>query len=590
MLLPHCIIRPSKPSHIKANGCDPAVKLTAAIRLILILALSALPAAPVSANSINTVEIRATIHSDGSATVKEAWDIFIDDGSNTEWYVAKHNLDNMEILGLSVQEDIGGSVVPFETLSAWNENASRMKKAGKCGLLRASDGYEICWGFGELGHHKYTVTYTITNIVKGYQGGDAMSYNFLSDAAGGADSLNIYLGSDHFSFEYPATRIWVHGYSAASNFVDGGIAVLGNGRFLQNDYAAVLLAFDPGLLSPVDMRAENLEDIINLNIEGNIREKPKNDSFYDILNIALLFALIAFLAPAALIRTRERRKQFKSLRNAPYCRELPFDGNIGATYARLCDVYRTNVGSVIGCFLLKWLRTGQMEIAAIADYGEATIQLRAERPDLTLHEASLYRMLVAAAGQDMVLQNKDLKKWAIKNHLGIERWLLEYRAFYKNELVKMGVYEVENTEFRDTPLAKDMTLRAFGFKRYLVDFTSVHEREAREGGLPVAGRPGSDWPFQSVDEGEAREVWDQYLIFAQLFGIADRVAEQFKELCPNSFYQNDLRYIGGSLYVASIAASIAASKSFSQSMQQMCVGGFSGGGAGGGGGGGAGGR
>jgi len=187
----------------------------------------------------------------------------------------------------------------------------------------------------------------------------------------------------------------------------------------------------------------------------------------------------------------------------------------------------------------------------------------------------------------MVLRNKDFKKWAIKNYSDVQRWLLEYRAFYKKELVRMGVYEAvpakprskvskapKETELRDTPLAQDMTVRAFGFKRYLEDFTSVNAREAREGKLPVSG--GSDWPFQSVDEREVREVWDQYLIFAQLFCIADRVAAQLKNFYPNSGYQRDLRYMGGSFYLASILVS----NSFSQSTQ-LSMGGLAGGGVGG---------
>ena len=551
----------------------------AGLCLIIILILTALPAVPVSADSINAVNIWVTIHSDGSAAIKETWDIYITDDSKTEWYAAKHNLDNMDILDLAVQEDKDDCVVPFETLSLWNENASLAEKAGKCGLLRANGGYDVCWGPGVSGHHKYTVTYTITNIVKGYQGGDAMRFNFLSETAGGVDSLNIYLGSDDFSFEYPATRIWVFGYSATCDFADGGVAVLGDNRFLQSDYAAILLAFELGLLSPADRRAESLDEIIKLSMEGSMDEDPKDNFISSIYIIALVFCV--FVLPASI--TRKRRKQFKLLNKAPYCRELPFEGNIGVTYARLCDIYRTNSSSIIGCFLLKWLQTGQVEIVN-TDYGEAVIKLSGARQDLSSFETSLYGIFMAAAGQSMILQSKDFKKWAYKNYRDIEHWLLEYRAFYKKELTRMGVYEAvpvkrrsktsKETELCDTPLAREMTLRAFGFKRYLEDFTRVNEREAREGGLPAA--EGADWPFQSVCEREVREVWDQYFIFAQLFGITDRVKTQFKELYPD-ISLNDLRYIGGSLYMASILVST----SFSQSMQQVYRGGFSGGGVGG---------
>ena len=38
-----------------------------------------------------------------------------------------------------------------------------------------------------------------------------------------------------------------------------------------------------------------------------------------------------------------------------------------------------------------------------------------------------------------------------------------------------------------------------------------------------------------MNEKEAIEVnlWDMYLIYAQIFGIADKVAKQFKKLYPN---------------------------------------------------------
>ena len=559
------------------------------IYLIFILILSAPLAGTASANSINTVEIRAVIHSDGSATIEEVWDINITKKSNTEWYVAKRNLDNMDILDLSMQEDKGDSVVRFDTLSAWKKSASRLKKTGKCGLLKANGGYEICWGFGEIGHHKYTVTYTITNIVKGYQGGDAMSFNFLSNMTDDVDSLNIWISSDDFSFEYPATRLWVSGYSATSDFTDGGVTVRGNGRFLKSDSAAILLAFDPGLLSPTDRRAGTLNEIINANMEYSIQENPENNLFDSITSTIIGLCIFVLPMVVAWSVTRKQRKQSKILRKAPYCQELPFEGSLGATYTRLRDINKTNCGSIISCFLLKWIQTGQVEIVN-TDYGQATIKLHETKPDMPLFEVSLYQIYIAAAGPDMILRSRGLRNWANKNRLKIESWLMEYRAFYKNELVRMGVYEVvpakrrskasEETEYCDTALAKDMTLRAFGFKRYLEDFTRVNERETDEGGVPAAGRP--EWPFQSVGEQEARELWDQYLMFAQLFGIADRVVTQQKEFYPYSSYQNDLRYIGGSLYLASIEVS----NSFSQAMPQAYsgggIGGFSGGGGGGG--------
>ena len=555
---------------------------------------------PASADSVNSVDITTLIHKDGSASIIEIWDIDVDGVAETEWYVAKHNLDDMDIIDLNVQENIGDGAVAFETLAAWDEKAARDAKAQRCGLLKAKGGYEICWGIGEPGHHIYTLGYTITNMVKGYQGGDAMRFNFLSDVSGGLDKLVISLGADDFAFVNPATRIWATGYSATVKYADGGVIVTSNGRFTQNDRAALLLAFDQGLLSPADIRAQKLDEIIGLvandgnsgagNNYNDLQNLFYNKFVFTVFNVALAFGLV--ILPLAL--TRKKRKQLKALRKAPYCRELPFNGDIGATYARLCDMNKTNSFSVVGCFLLKWLHSGQAEIVANTNYGEPTIKLRAAGPELSAREASLYGMFTAAAGPDMILRDKDFKNWSYKNLREIKKWLQEYRAFYKSELVRIGVYETvpykrrfgmpKGTAYNETPLAQDLTLRAFGFKRYLEDFMGVGEKDARNSGLADAGP--SDWPFQSVNESEAREAWDQYLLFAQLFGITDFLAERFKNQRTGGDYQESLRCIGGSLYIASI---LAVCNSFSKPLQAFGGGlaggsavGFSGGGGAGG--------
>ena len=522
------------------------------------------------ANSINTVEMWVDIHNDGSATIKEVWNITMTNSSNTEWYVAKHNLDQMEILDLIVNEVASdGSMIPFETLTTWNLNASREEKAGKCGLVETNGGYEVCWGFGELGRHEYIVTYTITDIVKSYQGGDAMSYNFLSDASGGADVLNIYLSADDFVMEYPETRVWVFGCEAESGFEDGGIAVMSQGRFSSNDYAAVLLAFEPGLLSPKDQRSETIDEIIELNMEGSIWDQKEGDqsSFmtpaytFRVFGSTLPTLIFYVIFMGIILRPMLRRKsqatlsqKIPSASQIDYCRELPFMGNLGATYTRLYDIGKVEESAMIGCYLLKWIQTQQVDIITqpaglLKQREDIAIRLRPPAPDMTDHELRLYKMVKESAGRDGILQNKEFEKWARKKYSTVSSWLSSCQRAGKAELKRMGVYtEVPVKRFlglsnytvtKVTPYGEEMTIRVFGFKRYLKDFTIINEREVRE-----------------------VELWNQYLIFAQLLGIADRVAEQFKQLYPNYFTQANA---GGYSY-ADVYVAATVSRSFAQSM------------------------
>lgn len=538
---------------------------------VLVLLFAALFALPASANDIHTVEVWVTLHRDGSATVKETWDITMTNASNTEWYVAKHNLDNMEITGLTVQEVAqDGTLITFQTLTRWNLDATRAQKAQTCGLVETNGGYEVCWGFGTLGRHSYIVTYTITNLVKSYQGGDAMSYNFLSDADGGADALNIYLSADGFAMEYPATKVWVFGYEAESGFVDGGISILGQGRFGAGDYAVVLLAFEEGLLAPADRRGEALDDIIERNMKGSVWEAPgaspgadsggswtvRFDPLSIIIPLVLIYVVIFGFFSLAFKRGGKGTLHQKIVSGAAaeYCRDLPFQGDLEATYTRLHDLGQAEEGTIIGCYLLKWVQARQVEIIAqpaglLRRREEPAIGLHPPAPDMPQHERQLYRMLTEAAGPDGVLQSREFEKWSRKRYSRVGGFLSSCQSAGKRSLLDMQAYTTVNvkrffglitsTVLQVTEHGMEMTNRAFGFKRYLWDFTILNEREAHE-----------------------VHLWNQYLIFAQLLGIADRVAEQFAKLYPDSFAEMNA---GGYGFSDSFAAEVV-SRSFARSM------------------------
>ena len=83
------------------------------------------------------------------------------------------------------------------------------------------------------------------------------------------------------------------------------------------------------------------------------------------------------------------------------------------------------------------------------------------------------------------------------------------------------------------------------------------------------------------------QLWDEYLMFAYLFGMADKVAKQFKNLYPEIVREmeaNNLDY-GTFVYINNIsAASVHAASAARQAAESYSSGGggFSSGGGGGG--------
>ena len=115
-----------------------------------------------------------------------------------------------------------------------------------------------------------------------------------------------------------------------------------------------------------------------------------------------------------------------------------------------------------------------------------------------------------------------------------------------------------------------------GLKRYLKDFSLLEERHAVEVSL-----------------------WDEYMVYAQLFGIAKQVRKDFQKICPEYFelsrVAQQIEKVGDG-FIGGFAGSIYSQSTNSYARSQAAVrraggggfssygggGGFSGGGGGGG--------
>ena len=80
-----------------------------------------------------------------------------------------------------------------------------------------------------------------------------------------------------------------------------------------------------------------------------------------------------------------------------------------------------------------------------------------------------------------------------------------------DELVKLG-YMTRGGKFNDDARAQARNL--LGLKKFLKDFTLIDERGSAEVGL-----------------------WNDYLVFGSLFGIADKVAGELHDINPQVFEQ-----------------------------------------------------
>lgn len=144
-------------------------------------------------------------------------------------------------------------------------------------------------------------------------------------------------------------------------------------------------------------------------------------------------------------------------------------------------------------------------------------------------ENGLLKILITAAGPNKILEAKEFKKWSKKNYSEVSSWFSSIDDQVELNLEKEGLITLtqettqgmfgtsKNITIKNVnPKLKEEAAQLKGLKKFLLDFSIMPEREYFE-----------------------VKTWEEYLIFAQLMGIADKVAEQFSKIYPN-FNQESL--------------------------------------------------
>lgn len=250
----------------------------------------------------------------------------------------------------------------------------------------------------------------------------------------------------------------------------------------------------------------------------------------------------------------------RNLKDCDYNRELPFGDSIASTFSALHlvqDLPQTNV--ILGALILEWIRIGVVQLYNGPD--GLCVWFPPNEPALCPQEAALYQILLQASGENRLLEPEELKRWSEQNPERVQQWLREYDDLGLYELHHSKVVETRlayrpgvsakvaeqsakplpppsypgekpdlshaiedgqaavplwllemNTNVYFTAAGRAALSRAYGFCKYLKDFTVLEER------LP-----------QEV------QLWQRYLVYAQLYGNATAVAKSFQKTYPDAF-------------------------------------------------------
>ena len=486
----------------------------------------------VSANSINRISMDIFVDSNGNANVTETWNCY--SNQSTEIYHPYYNLGNSEITNLSVSMDS----TQFETLSSWDTSASFDEKAYKAGINRVSNGVELCWGISEYGTNIYTVNYTIINFVSNLTDSQMIYWTLIPyDFSDSIGQVIINISSDLY---FPSSiDVWGYGNEGGTAYVDNGtITMTSEGTLNRNEYMTILVKLPSGTFNTKNNLNQNFEYYYNLAEEGVNRNETVENTVITILPFIIFIIIMVFaIVTSKLGSSQEQRLNFENSGNKlpktkdiPYFRDIPCNKDLFQAffigYQFKIVKKRTDL---LGSVILKWVRDKKVTLKKDEGKSSKTSIILNEELISSLEdedEQKLYKMFFEAS-KDGILEDSEFTKWCNTNYSKILGWFDTIIDKEKDKLVKDGLLlEKPKTLFKSakytvTPELRQQALNIAGLKKYLNDYTLISEREAPDVVL-----------------------FEDYLILAQMFGIADKVAENFKKLYPDlitetNFYSYD---------------------------------------------------
>ena len=480
--------------------------------IALLLTGTLLAGTSVSArNVVRDVAISLNLQADGTANVTEVWTVDVTEG--TEWYLVRENLGDIVVEGLSVSDETGHK---YLVEPEWNSDRPRSEKARRCGIIHKRKGVEICWGIGDYGSRVYTASYRMTRAVKTLRDADMLHLQLLSPGIS-SKPQHVSVSISAPGLTKDKVRFWGFGFEGRSWFETpedadasrcGAVCMESTGRLRS---VIALLRFEKGLFNSPSVQNRGFEDVLAEALDGAHFEDEGDED--DGAFLGMLFSLIMTLAGAFSVLagalTSKRRVLGCRPSQVDWCRDVPYGGDLLAanyTLGRLGEIKKGS--SFASAMILRMIYRGALETRNTGN-NQVDIYFNDEKASGLDPEArELYDMLKAASGSDLILQDKEFSRWSKRNWKRVNKWVTD--ASERGSKALRGLGHIGSYFYTDAGKAEARKL--LGFKKFLSDFTLVKERGSREVGL-----------------------WQDYLVYASLFGIADQVAKELHDIDPKLF-------------------------------------------------------
>ena len=487
--------------------------------LLLTVGLCAVPAG--AANQVERLATDVALEQDGSAHVTQVFAAQTDEG--TEFYMDRLTSGGLTYANFAVADENGPYALTAD--DRWDVDASFTEKAGRCGLVNIDGGVELCWGITDYGTHTYTVSYDIGGLVGGYSDADGLLYRFIDpDQSVFPTNADLIIRmADGTPLTQDNCGIWAFGFEGQIQFENGIIHAWTDSPLEGGQYLTAMVQLQSGLLQPQRVEEGSFQTVKDAAFQGSDYTEAADEPLtaMDIVWMVVSLAAICggIFGIFALLRARKRAKAKKQLAKIDYFRDAPNGGDLNVSYALGLGLKVCTDESYLAARVLRLVTLGSLEPELEpGKKNRASMRFVREPHNGDPFDEALYTFLQAAAGADGVLRDSELEDFCCDDrHAKTLSDMLESSG-HQGELTLSRTGCLKGNKCRR---AKDLTPRGqqqrnelLGLKRYLLDFSLLAERDVKETFL-----------------------WQEYMVYAALLGVAKQVMEQLRQLYPGQLAQ-----------------------------------------------------
>ena len=594
---------------------------------------------------LNLLQFEAQIQEDGSMVVTEYWDIDIED-TNTLYKTFK--LDNSRystITDVTVTDITNGQNQPFRKI---DQEMYHVTQNCYYGLVNKNGMFEIAWGVGlDNGSEtkEYKIQYTVEDAIAKYQDKAELYWQFVGeDFEVNAQKVVGTITLPQSATSKDEIRVWGHTedlngeiYVVDSNTIEFEVDGRNAGNFIE-----VRTLFPTEMITSTNRGAnkERLQEVIQEETvwaeEANQKRQMRQNIRY---GIAMIEGVIVILLCIVLIKAiRKKLKKAKSLKKIEptqeimYFREMPREDATPAEALYLLKkqtmpFISTEIGKIFSATLLDLSLKKCISFEVVKnEKGKEEIYLDLKEGTtvtLTKEEGVILKFLIEAFDGKDKITVKELERYIQKSQTKVVKLKDDIDKWVPNRLQELELqdkkekeeYAKYNSQFGGNVVglifsimigaitAMELTPLVLIGVIPLIILEIIHLGVIShvQSKINVFTQKGVDeiekWKglkkymeeFSMLDKKELPEIvlWERFLVYATVFGIAQKVLKQLKIVYPNIEEMaeiNNYTYLYFMMHTnfsTSFSNAVSTSMSSSYSSATGGGGGFSGGGGGG---------